>query len=76
MVLVTLKSFDNELKAQLAKLWLDQANIESVLVDLETGSMYGFPGQQIDLIRLQVRDQDLVLAQEVLESKGNSTESA
>jgi len=67
MALVTVESFDNPSKANLAKLKLDQADIESVLIDIETVVMDWFLARAIGLIKLQVREEDVARACEILE---------
>jgi len=58
MQLVTVGWFYNQHKAHLARLWLDQAHIDSVLADIEIVIMKWFYVQAVGCIKLQVREED------------------
>ncbi|MBC8406393.1 MAG: hypothetical protein H8E15_14325 [Planctomycetes bacterium] len=66
MRLVTVGFYYNQHKAHLGKLWLDQANIDSVLADIEIVIMNWLYVQAIGFIKPQVREEDSDRASEVL----------
>ena len=74
--LVTVASFTNVNDAHLAKLRLDMAEIESVLIDAETVNMDWFLGRAIGMVKLQVHEDDAARAEEALSSKGAGEEDA
>ncbi len=71
--LVTVATFTNINYASLAKLRLDMAEIDSVIMDGETVAMDYLLGPAIGLIKLQVEESDEQAAAEVLASKGESS---
>ena len=66
MELVTIAEFDDSTKAHFARMQLEMEEIDAFLADLETISMDWLLGRAVGLIKLQVRDEDVERALDIL----------
>ncbi len=66
--LVTLADFENEFDAELAKLTLDNAGIESVVMGEDIGTIKPFSSTNFN-VELQVFEKDVERARQVLAEK-------
>lgn len=72
MKLVTLRTYDNSIQANLVKSWLESAEIECVLLDENIVSVMPIYNVLMNGIKLQVWEDDAELAEEVVSAYENS----